>query len=517
MSDPSKTTKPATTHRFRPDMEQLEARETPAAIALPDFYQLRGGRLLVQTAPDRNGQAGILRNDFDDSLTPNSNRGLRIVQATTPIDQLTGLPIGTPFTIFTNGGFTLRAPHNFNGVIQFNYRAATASGLLSAVTPVSIAVSSPIRRVAIGADQGSAPAVAVFDATTKSSLFTFNAFDGNFKGGVRVATGDFNRDGTDDIVCAAGPGAGPHVKIFDGRNGSQIASFFAFDAGFKGGLEVATGDLDGDDIDDLIVSAGSGPNAHVKVFDGFNVAAAGFNPNSASNVLASFFAYGTGETNGVRVAAGEFDGDNTIKLVTAPSSGSTQVKTFDLSGGGAVQERAFFAGDPTDRRGLFVTAGDFNGDFFDDIAVGSGSGRPEARIYGRGAVDNTFVLQRSVAAASYVDGFVSDSFTTPFTTPTVTNPGPNYLEGALASPAVVPTNLIGSPNTTRPGSLQGYTGGMRVAVDYLNRDNFADLVLAQGPNGFPRVQFLSGQDLSTLADFTVFNGFFGGLNVAGHF
>ena len=524
MSGLSRTADLAESNRFRPDMERLESREAPAAVTLPDFYNVRAGRILNRTARNINGVAGVLRNDNDSAQgtpPPFRNAGMRAVLTSQPIDLTTGLPVSSPFSFQSDGGFTFRAPRNFNGPVRFTYIAIAADGSVSGNTTALISVSGPIRRVAIGADEGSSPTVTVYDATTTNNLFTFNAFDPGFQGGVRVATADFNGDNVDDIVCAAGPGAGPHVKIFDGRGGGEIASFFAFGSNFKGGVELSTGDLNGDDVEDLVVSAGSGADAHVKVIDGTKVAQGGFDANNGANLLASFYAYGTGETKGVRTAVGDLNGtgslNGTNQLITAPVAGGTGsgtlVKAFDFSSGAPQHSKAFFAGNPADSRGLFVTAGDFNGDLFDDIAVGSGSGRPEARIYIQGADPTAMVLERSLAAASYADNFVADAFANPF----VTNPEPDFLVGTLTTPTPTPTDLVGTAVSPKPGYRQGYAGGMRVAADYANRDNFADLMLAQGPGSYPRVLILSGQDLSTLADFSVFPGFFGGLNIAGHF
>ena len=46
------------------------------------------------------------------------------------------------------------------------------------------------------------------------SIESFFAYDPRFIGGVRVASG--NVDGTpgDEIITGAGPGGGPHVKVF---------------------------------------------------------------------------------------------------------------------------------------------------------------------------------------------------------------------------------------------------------------------------------------------------------------
>src|SRR5262249_58835834 len=56
-----------------------------------------------------------------------------------------------------------------------------------------------------------------------------------FGGGVRVAAADVNGDGFMDIVTGAGPGGGPHVKVYSGKDGSLLRSFYAYEPTFAGG------------------------------------------------------------------------------------------------------------------------------------------------------------------------------------------------------------------------------------------------------------------------------------------
>jgi hypothetical protein len=79
-----------------------------------------------------------------------------------------------------------------------------------------------------------------------------------FVGGVSVATGDVNGDGVTDIVTGAGPGGGPNVRAFSGRDGTLLLSLFAFAPGFPGGTSVAVGDLNADGFADIVTGAGPG-------------------------------------------------------------------------------------------------------------------------------------------------------------------------------------------------------------------------------------------------------------------
>src|SRR5262245_45251572 len=185
--------------------------------------------------------------------------------------------------------------------------------------------------IVVGLGGGSAPLVQVFDATTDARLESFLSFDVNFTGGVRVATADVNGDGVPDLIAGAGPGGAPHVEVFDGATASLIQSFFAFNPQFTGGVFVAAGDVNGDGLADIIVGADAGGLPNVKVFDG-----------KTGAVLQSFLAYDVAFTGGVRVAAGDVNGDGIADVITGAGPGSApHVKVFDGATGAVI--RSFLA------------------------------------------------------------------------------------------------------------------------------------------------------------------------------
>jgi Big-like domain-containing protein/VCBS repeat protein/flagellar associated repeat protein len=215
-----------------------------------------------------------------------------------------------------------------------------------------------------GAGAGGGPHVKVVDGITGDVIHSFLAYSSSFRGGVTVAAGDVNGDGLADIITGAGPGGGPHVRVWDGDTGDLIRSFFAYSSSFRGGVTVAAGDVNGDGLADIITGAGSGGGPHVRVWDG-----------DTGALERSFFAYPSDFRGGVWVAAGDVTGDGFADIVTGPGAAADSaplVAIYDGDTGELVD--AFFAYSESFTGGVFVATGDMNQDEFADIITGAGQG-----------------------------------------------------------------------------------------------------------------------------------------------
>lgn len=192
----------------------------------------------------------------------------------------------------------------------------------------------------VGAGPSGGPHVKLLRADG-SEMLSFFAFSPEFRGGASVAFVDTNNDGVKEIVVAAGPGGGPHVKIFS-VNGTLLSSFFAFDVNFTGGLFLAAGDLGGDGRGEIVLGAGPGGSPHVRVLD--------------AQTLESkfeFLAYDSTFLGGVRLAMKDYEMDGSLDLLTgAGPGGSPHVKIFDGLNLELVDQ--FFANDLEFRDGVFV-------------------------------------------------------------------------------------------------------------------------------------------------------------------
>ncbi len=231
-------------------------------------------------------------------------------------------------------------------------------------------------RIAVGIKGGGGPHVKVFDGSG-NLLQSFFAYAPGFLGGVDVALGDVNNDGVDDVITGASGGISPHVKVFDGRDGSEIRSFFAFDARFRGGVNVDDGDTNHDGTDDIIVGAAVGTSPHVKVFDGRTLAE-----------LHSFYAYDGAFVGGVRVSGGDLNGDGRDDIITGAGPGAgSHVKVF--RGDDLVLLSSKIVFEPGYTGGVNVFVNDASGNGRDDLIV-ERTGLVRYRSFDDNGVDGPF-------------------------------------------------------------------------------------------------------------------------------
>jgi hypothetical protein len=112
--------------------------------------------------------------------------------------------------------------------------------------------------------------VFAIDVASGDTLLQLTPYPG-WSSGVHVAVGDVNGDGFADIVTAPMALGGPHVRVFHGRTGVGLASFFAYDPSYTQGVKLAAGDFSGDGRAEIVTfgpsSFTSGPWPGVTVFD----------------------------------------------------------------------------------------------------------------------------------------------------------------------------------------------------------------------------------------------------------
>ena len=192
------------------------------------------------------------------------------------------------------------------------------------------------------------PFVRAFDGRTGALVREYTVAGPVWSCGFHLAAGDVNGDGFADLVLGSGGVGLPFVQVIDGASGTVLRNFYAYDLGFTGGVYVAAADITGDGFADIVTGAGPGGGPHVRVFDGVTGAA-------ISGPLAGFMAYDPAFGGGVRVAAGDLNGDGRAEIVTGPGpGGGPHVRVWD--GASATEIFGLFALDPAFTGGVFVAA-----------------------------------------------------------------------------------------------------------------------------------------------------------------
>jgi hypothetical protein len=154
----------------------------------------------------------------------------------------------------------------------------------------------------------------------------FGIDDTIFRGGARIAVGDVNGDGAQDLVVAAGFGGGPRVSVLDGRAVARnqrvqlTADFFAFEPTLRNGVYLTVSDIDRDGAADLIFGAGPGGGPRIITLNGRTLTTAG-SLVALSDKLGNAFAGDVNQRGGIRVVAKDVDGDGQPEILAGSGQG----------------------------------------------------------------------------------------------------------------------------------------------------------------------------------------------------
>jgi Ca2+-binding RTX toxin-like protein len=311
----------------------------------------------------------------------------------------------------------------------------------------------------------------------------------NFLGGVGsvASLGDVNADGYDDIIIGApdennrgnayvvfgGSGAIPtDLTKLDGANGFSVIGQIAF--GGLGQTVAGAGDLNGDGIKDIVIAESASSvfgdiTPHV-IFGNTGAFTSTVDPYSLDGT-AGFSIIGTGHSQGYYfnqtiASAGDMNGDGYDDLIVGGNNSQAYVvfghdgafgATIDVSTLNGTNGFAL-TGKFEQYLGRSVTGvGDLNGDGYDDIVISAPGDPNSANIPGT-VPGYAYVLY------GHASGFAASISTDQITSDkgfVITGPAPNYLTGWSVSGAGdidgdgLNDLLVASPGTSSDGAGYG--------------------------------------------------------------
>lgn len=296
------------------------------------------------------------------------------------VDGTLSLPVGGKATFTVVGIVGASA----TGPVTVSATATVPGGdAIPANDSASVTLSQAPKYVAVSEQVGlgSSPRVLHVDATTGAQVASFLAYESSFVGGVNAVVGDVDANGRLETIVGPGAGRVGEIRVFD-ATGTEIVArrLLPFGPDWRGGVNVAFGDVDGDGRGDLVASKASG-DGEVRIFRGETT---GF----ATSPFRTIRPFGPSFLGGSSVAVadvGRSGGDRTPDgraevIVGSGATAPAKVRVYDVTGTAPV---------------VIDTIRPFGGAFLGGVAVSTARLNPDsvpdviiaASRRGRGAVE----------------------------------------------------------------------------------------------------------------------------------
>jgi hypothetical protein len=323
--------------------------------------------------------------------------------------------------------------------------------------------------------------------TLHNGKHTFNVRARDAAGNIDISPASTTFTVKLSTFTAAGIESGGAPKIRIMRNGKLQKEFLAYESTFRGGINVAIGDLGGDGYGEVIVAPGAGRASEIRVY------------RTDGSLITKFYPFGAQFREGINVTAGDINGDGAAEIIAAKKTKTGIIRTFGFRKGRYTQIANEFN---TKLHGVSLATGDVNGDGKNEIVAMSATREaPTLTVYGLTStsfkrltsINNAYnVKLRSgyqISAGDINDDGVTEIVTVP---------------REATSAEVRLFQLSSGKLKMLPGTFTAYGAavrvGARLSINDTNGDGKDDIGLSMGNRVQPKISYytFSGTNAKSL-------------------